>query len=144
MIGSLKSSDDKAEDVDLTLVLVVDKMSELASAATHFPRPASTRIRNLVEGLAAADNRSDFLDKVAMLALMVGPGASSIVNYKCNYQYFDLSRGGIHFGRLRRQIVTVGRTVDHNCSETRKMVVQVVERTRSEGHRMTEKAQQGN
>lgn len=128
----------------MILVPVVDKMSELVFEATRFRRPASTRIRNLVEGLAVADNRSGFLDKIAMLPLVDGPGPLSIVNYKCNYWYSGLSRGGIHFGRLRRRIVTVGRTVDHNCSETQKMAVQVVERTRSEAHRMTEKAQQGN
>lgn len=127
----------------MTLVPVVDKMSELAFAATHFPRSASTRIRNLVEGLAVADNRSGFLDKIAMLPLVDGPGPSSIVNYKCNYRYSGLSRAGIHSGRFRRRIVTVGRTVDHNCNETQKMEVQIVERTRSEAHRTTEKVQQG-
>lgn len=144
MIGSRKSFVDREEDVDLTLAPVVDKTSELAFAATHFPRPALTRIRNPVEGLAVADNRSGLLDMIAMLPLVDGPGPSSTVNYKCNYRYSGLSRGGIHSGRLRRRIVTVGRTVDHSCTETQKMEVQAVECTQSEAHRTTEKARQGN
>ena len=144
MIGSRKSSVDRAEDVDLTLVPVLDKMSELAFAAMHFLRPASTHIRNLVEVLAVADNRPGFLGKIAMLPLVDGSGPSSIVNYKGNYPCSGRSRGGIHSGRLRKRIVTVGRTVDHNCTETQKMAVQVVECTRSEAHRTIEEAQQGN
>ena len=144
VIGNRKSFVDRAEDADLTLAPVVDKMSELAFAATHFPRPASTRIRNPVEGLAVADNQSGLLDKVAMLPLVDGPGPSSTVNYKRNYRYSGLSRGGIHFDRLRRRIATVGHTVDHNCSETQKMAVQVVECSRSGAHRTTEKTQQDN
>ena len=144
VIGSRKSFVDRAEDVDLTLAPAVDMMSEPAFAATHFPRPASTRTRNPVEGLAVADNQSGLLDTVAAMLLLVdGPGPSSTVNYKCNYLYSGLSRGGIRSGRLRRRIVTVGHTVDHSCSGTQKMEVQVVECTQSGAHRTTERAQRG-
>ena len=83
VIDSRRSFVDRAEDVDLILVPAEDKTSGLGSAETHFPHPALSRIHILVEGLAAADNLSDFLDKPVMLVLEDALGALSIAN--CSY-----------------------------------------------------------
>ena len=73
VIDSLMSAADKEEAADWTLELVQSKTTDFGSAERHSRREQS-HIRSPGEAPVDADNRFDFHDSPAMLAMKVAPG----------------------------------------------------------------------